>query len=116
MAEQNCNCNNNTPSIFKNDDTGAFGNDFIVIRRPKGLGDDIIISRVDFKCGPLPVMTFLPREGEETVRFPIRLNLTAEQTNLLNNTNYCYLKCYDKNGLGQTCEGPAVFRGKNREV
>ena len=76
----NCNCNDNVPSIFKNDDTGAFrvGEDeyFLKINRPHGLADEIGIYKVEFKCGTLPIMTF--GNGETEITFPIGINLTAE--------------------------------------
>lgn len=115
----NCNCKNNIPSIFKNDDTGAFRQDdspFLRINRPKGLADDVVITKAEFKCGLLPIMTFEPEVGEESVQFPIDINLTAEQTAQLAATNYCYLKCYDKDGLGQTCEGTIAFKAKAQVV
>lgn len=106
----NCNCDDKTPSIFKNDDTGAFGNNFLRINRPKGIADDVVITKVEFKCGLLPVMVF------EYPEFPIDINLTASQTKQLAATNYCYLKCYDKDDLGQTCEGTILFKAKAQVV
>lgn len=109
----NCNCNDNVPSIFKNDDTGAFrqeGSPFLRINRPKGLADEVVITKAEFKCGLLPVMVF------ENPTFPIDINLTADQTKQLATTNYCYLKCYDKDGLGQTCEGTISFKAKTQVV
>lgn len=101
---------NNIPSIFKNDDTGAFGNNFLRINRPKGIGDNVVISKAEFRCGMLPVMVF------ENPEFPIDINLTASQTKQLAFTNYCYLKCYDEDDLGQTCEGTISFKAKAQVV
>lgn len=103
----NCNCND---SIFKNDDTGAFGNTFLRINRPNGIADDVVITKVEFRCGMLPVMVF------ENPEFPIDINLTASQTKQLAATNCCYLKCYDENNLGQTCEGTISFKAKAQVI
>ena len=108
----NCNCDKKEQiSIFKNDDTGAFGNNFIRINRPKGLADDVGIYKAEFKCGNLPVMTFenIVEEQAQPLVFPIDINLEAEQTANLQYQNICYLKVYDANGLGQTCKGSLSF-------
>ena len=108
-----CNCNNGY-SIFKGDDTNAFGNQFLRINRPSGLADDVGIYKAEFKCGVLPVMTF--GDGTEEITFPIDVNLSADQTKLLGYENVGYLKVYDENGLGQTCVGNVTFRAKEQVV
>ena len=114
----NCNCDDKTPSIFKNDDTGAFrlGEDeyFLKINRPHGIADEIGIYKVEFKCGTLPIMTF--GDGETEITFPIGINLTADQTKVLDTYNNCYMKCYDINGLGQTCTGTIAFKANKQVV
>ena len=108
-----CNCNGY--SIFKGDDTGAFGNQLLRINRPSGIADDVVISKAELKCGTLPIMTFEPESGETTLSFPIDINLTATQTKQLQYTNNVYLKVYDENGLGVTCNGTVMFKA-NTEV
>ena len=112
----NCNCEKN--AIFKNDDTGAFGNTFLRINRPSGLADDVDIYKAEFKCGDLPVMTFenIVEETAQPLTFPIDINLTASQTKQLQYQNACFLKVYDVNGLGQTCEGSIIFNAKAQVV
>ena len=113
-------CNNECTKqgIFKNDDTGAFGNQFLRINRPSGLADDVDIYKAEFKCGNLPVMVFenIVDEQAQPLTFPIEINLTASQTKLLDYQNVCYLKVYDENGLGQTCEGSISFTARKQVV
>lgn len=97
--------------IFMGDDTNSFSQDFILIEAE--FPDDTWaerVTRADFKCGNLPVMTF------ENPVFPITVNLSSAQTALLKNINNCYLAVYDENGLKQTCEGQLTFMARKRVV
>lgn len=103
--------------IFQNDDTAAFRGEqdsFIKINRPGGLGDGVVITKVEFKCGNLPIKTFGDGTGE--VSFPIYIDLVANETKNLERINYCYMKCYDVNGLGKTCIGTIQFCAERRVV
>lgn len=107
----------NLQRIFQNDDTGAFrtgNNHFLKINRPNGLGDDVVITKVELKCGNLPIMTF--GDGTDVVTFPIGIDLTASQTKALEPINNCYIKCYDVNGLGKTCIGTIQFIADRRVI
>lgn len=109
--------NKDLSRIFQNDDTGAFRSEneyFLKINRPKGLGDNVVITKVELKCGNLPIMTF--GDGTEAVTFPIGVNLTATQTKGLEPVNNCYVKCYDVNGLGKTCIGTIQFIADRRVI
>lgn len=107
----------NLPQIFQNDDSGAFrgeNDNFLKINRPKGLGDDVVITKVELKCGNLPIITV--GDGTEAVTFPIGIDLTASQTAGLEPINNCYVKCYDVNGLGKTCVGTIQFVANRRVI
>lgn len=107
----------NLQRIFQNDDTGAFRSEnehFLKINRPKGLANDIVITKLEFKCGNLPIMTF--GDGTEPLTFPIGIDLTASQTKSLEPINCCYIKCYDVNGLGKTCTGTIQFIADRRVI
>lgn len=108
---------NKLQSIFQNDDTGAFraaSEHFLKINRPKGIGNDVVITKVELKCGNLPIMTF--GDGTEAVTFPLGVDLTATQTRGLEPINSCYVKCYDVNGLGKTCVGTIQFIANRRII
>lgn len=118
----NCNCNDKTVSIFKNDDTGAFRQSddkpFLRINRPSGLADDIAIYKLELKIASLPVFVFenIVEEVAQPLVFPIDLNLIASQTAQLQSTNFCYIRVYDENGLRQTCNGTISFKANNEVV
>ena len=99
---------NNVKSIFKGDDTNSFGQQFLVINAT--IPEGYTVSKAEFKCGSLPVMTF------DNPTFPLSIELTATQTKLLTYQNQCYLKVYDQNGLGQTCTGTAIFKAKAQVI
>lgn len=115
-------CNCEKKEIFKNDDTRAFKRTgdapFIRINRPRGLADDIEIYKAEFKCGNLPVMVFenIVEETPQPLQFPIDINPTADQTKQFQYQNTCYLKVYDVNGYGQTCNGSLSFIAKTQVV
>ena len=119
----NCNCDNNLVSIFRNDDTGAFKETddapFIRINRPKvRQPDGTIVNlehvyKAEFKCGNLPLMTF--GDGSSEIDFPIDIELVAAETSKLQKTD-CYLKVYDRKGLGETCRGTISFVVKDEVV
>lgn len=97
--------------ITRFDDTAAFGADWIEIYAE--FPDETWAERISmaqFKVGNLPVMTF------DSPEFPIRINLTSEQTGLLKDVNNCYLAVYDENGLKRTCEGTLTFTTTRRKV
>ena len=94
-------------TIFKGDDTNAFGNNFITI----GLISNITetISKAVFQCGDIKITVTAPT-------FPLNINLTAAQTKLLDKTNVCYLAVYDENNRKLTCEGQLSFNAKEEAV
>lgn len=95
-------------SIFRGDDTNAFGQNWLYIE--VDYPSDWNISRAEFKIGDLPVMVF------EEPEFPLPVNLMSSQTALLKDVNVCYLALYDENGLKQTCEGSYSFKTRKKAV
>lgn len=93
--------------IYKGDDTHAFNQDFLKINA--NIPEGYTVSKAEFKCGKLPLMTFL------NPVFPLIINLTAVQTASLSCMNECFLAVYDENNLKQTCSGSLVFHA-NKEV
>lgn len=91
-------------TVYKGDDTAAFGNTFITINLENPLG--YTISKAIFVCGCIQ-KTF------ENPVFPLTINLTGAETAKLNYTNVCYLVVFDENGLQKTCNGTLTFPAQN---
>lgn len=98
----------NSVSIFKGDDTGAFGGNFLTVNANIPTGYNI--SKAEIKIGILePVVVNNPV-------FPLRINLTSEQTALLMNKNNIYMAVYDDLGRKATCKGVISFNAKEQVV
>lgn len=97
----------NTP-IYKGDDTGAFGNNFITINLNNPL--NYAVSKVEFIInggGCIPVKTY------ENPSFPLTINFTKEETEKFLGVNVCRLRAYDENGLRKTCNNTLTFYAQN---
>lgn len=93
-----------TNPIFKGDDTGAFGNNFITINLENPL--EYEVTKVIFACGCIQ-KTF------ENPVFPLVINLSSAETEKLRPQNVCYLVAYDSNGRQKTCKGTLTFNAQN---
>lgn len=91
-------------SIYKGDDTAAFGNDFITISLENP--EEEAISKAIFTCGDKIEKVFLDPV------FPLVVNLTSEETSILNSSNVCHLVVYDSEGRQRTCDGSLTFSAK----
>ena len=91
-------------TVFKTDDTGAFGNKFITIRLNNPL--DYTVSKAIFVCG-------CTKKTFENPVFPIEINFTSAETAKFNSSNVCYLVVYDEQGRQKTCKGKLVFNAQN---
>lgn len=87
-------------TLFRGDDTDAFGSSFITINIETEVG--VIISKAVFQCGRIT------KEFTNPV-FPLEISLTATETDGLSSTNKCYLAVWDENGKKRTCEGSLNF-------
>ena len=97
----------NTP-VFKDDDPGAFGNNFITINLNNPMA--YVVSKVEFIVnggGCIP-----PKFYENPV-FPLRINFTREETSKFLGVNVCRLRAYDENGLRKTCNNSLTFYAQN---
>lgn len=90
--------------VYKTDDTGAFGNQFITINlnNPQGY----TISKAIFVCGCLKKTFVNPV-------FPLIVNYTSEESTQFRASNVCYLVVYDSQGRQKTCQGTLTFNAKN---
>jgi hypothetical protein len=109
--------------IRKGDDTNSFGNSFLVISLDEELvneeteevttvpitGTTSLISKAIFQCGAI-------RKSFINPSFPLEIELTAQETKLLQENNTGYLKVYDADGKGLTCDGYVQFTADNEVV
>lgn len=95
-------------SIYKGDDTNAFGQEFIKINMPKNF-EGITISKCIFQCGPIQKVYHKPQ-------FPIYVNFSHAESKKLPQTSECYLQVFDEKGLRQTCIGTLTFTAKAQVI
>ena len=81
-------------TIYKGDDTSAFGQNFIKINL-SGL-EGKYISKAIFQCGTVQLVFNRPQ-------FPIYVNFTSEESSQLYEDAECYLQVFDEKGRRQTC-------------
>ena len=91
-------------AIYKGDDTGAFGNNFITINLDNPL--EFPISKAIFSCGCITKSYTNPT-------FPLIINLNSEETEKLRASNVCYLIVFDQFGKQKTCQGTLKFNAQN---
>ena len=102
-----CEPKEDSKSIYRGDDTGAFGQTFLTIEAI--IPEEWVVTKAVWRAGEV-TKTF-----QDPV-FPIGINLSHEETYKLKNINTCYLAVYDQDGLKQTCEGKLVFTTKAEVV
>ena len=93
-----------TQPIFKGDNTGAFGNNFITIRLNNP--NEYVVSKAIFVCGCIEKIFNNPV-------FPLVVNLNEAETAKLRPSNVCYLVAYDSEGRQRTCKGTLTFNAQN---
>lgn len=94
-------------AIYKGDDTGAFGNNFITItlKNPENLQ----VTKAQFVVnGGCPYI-----EPVENPDFPMVINFNSEQTEQLRATNVGKLLAWDFKNRRSTCVGQVTFDCKN---
>ena len=93
-----------TESIYKGDNTAAFGNNFITINLENPL--EYPISKAVFICNCI-TKTF------ENPTFPLVINFNSSETSKLMSKNVCYLVVFDSEGRQKTCQGTLTFNAQN---
>lgn len=91
-------------TIYKGDDTSAFGGGFLTIDIETN--QEYTISKAVFVSGEITKTVLNPI-------FPIKIDLTAEDTKKLKYNNIGYLVVYDKNGKPKMCDGYITFSAKD---
>lgn len=103
-----CDCNKKVnTSLFRGDDTLAFGGNFIKIDIENNTSFNI--TKAEWKCGTIKKTFTNPQ-------FPLMINLTSEESDKLNTQNTCYLAVYDDLGRKKTCEGCLTFTSNQKRV
>lgn len=95
-------------TIYKGDDTNAFGQNFIKINRPQN-SEGYTISKVIFQCGPIQKVYTRPQ-------FPIYVNFSHDESKKLQTISECYMQVFDEKGLRVTCSGTLTFTAKAQVV
>ena len=94
--------------INRGDNTGAFGTDFlrIYLNNPNNL----YIQKAVFQ-----VNGCLEKEFWEP-QFPLRVNFTGEETQMLHDVNHCKLALWDEHGRRRTAEGKFTFFVRENKI
>ena len=101
-------------TIFKGDNTGAFGNNFITIRIFNELSKPISKIEVVTNSGLcIPNKVFTDENNFQTENISLDVNYTSEETDKLNATNVCNVVAYDMQGRRSTCNQSLTFYAKN---
>lgn len=94
-------------TIFKGDNTAAFGGNFLTIELENPLGYSI--SKAEFvvnnRCPKIP-----PFENPE---FPLIVNFNSQQSAQLKPNNVGQLVVWDEQGRQKTCQGKVIFTAQN---
>lgn len=95
-------------SINRGDNTGAFGNDFlrIYLNNP----NELYIQKAVFQ-----INDDLTKEYYDPI-FPLRVNFSGEETNLLRQVNTCKLALWDEHGRRRTADGKFTFFVKENRI
>lgn len=87
-------------TLYRGDDTDAFGSSFITIDLATNIAGTI--TRAVFQCG------VVKKIFDDPV-FPLSVELTALETKTLKADNLCYLAVWDENNKKRTCSGSLQF-------
>lgn len=95
-------------SINRGDNTGAFGCEFlrIYINNPNNLYIQKAIFQINGE---------LEKEYIDPI-FPLKVNFTGAETELLHQVNYCKLALWDEHGRRRTADGKFTFFVKENQI
>lgn len=94
-------------TLYRSDDTDAFGSSFITINIETEV--NVTITKAVFQCGTI-------KKVFDDPVFPLSIELTSQETKSLPANNLCYLAVYDENGKKRTCEGSLQFSTQSQLV
>lgn len=101
-------------AVFKGDDTGAFGNQFLTITVKNPLLYPI--SKILFIVNGgtcISPKEFTDENNFQTAEITLTANFSSQETAKLNATNTGNLVAYDMNGLQYTCPQTLTFYAQN---
>ena len=96
-------------TIFKGDNTAAFGGNLLTISINSEIEPVPTITRAELKIGCICKNFINPT-------FPLTINLTEEETSKLSATNTAYLAVWDSQNRKRTCMGSLTFNISARRV
>ena len=100
--------------VYKGDDTGAFGNQFITITvKNSNLYPILKLVAVTNSGCCIPDKVFTNENHFQTETIELTVNYTSNETEKLNSTNTLKLVAYDINGLQYTCSQTLTFYAQN---
>lgn len=106
----------NTPqnAIFKGDDTGAFGNQFITItvKNPQLYPISKLVAVTNSGCC-IPDKVFTDPDYFQTEEIELTVNYSHAETVKLNSSNTLKMVAFDMNNLQKTCPQTLVFYAQN---
>jgi hypothetical protein len=91
-------------TIYKGDDTSSFGGGFLTIDLQTN--SQATITKAVFVSGEI-------KKTFDNPTFPIKVDLTPEDTKKLKYNNIGYLIVYDKDGRPKMCDGYITFSAKD---
>ena len=100
--------------VYKGDDTGAFGNQFITItvKNPNLYPILKLVAVTNSGCC-IPDKVFTDENYFQTETIELTVNYSHEETAKLNSTNTLKLVAYDMDGLQKTCPQNLTFYAQN---
>ena len=100
--------NNVTTTIYKGDDSDAFGRNLIKVNTPKGLADELITKCI-FQCGAF-------QQVVENPTFPFYINIPSEGSKKLEYVNECYLQLFDNHNKKITLKGNITILAEKQAI
>lgn len=99
-------------TIYKGDDTGAFGNTFITlkVKNPELLAISKLVLSINGGC---ITKTFTDAHNFQAEEIVLRINFSSAETAKLNVSNTVNLIAYDEQGKQSTCRQSVSFSAKN---
>lgn len=101
-------------AIYKGDDTGAFGNNFITVKvKNPNLYPISKIEVITNSSTCIPPKSFTDENYFQVETITLRVNYTSEETPKLNSSNIVNLVAYDMQNRPSTCPQSLTFYAKN---